>query len=171
MNRQRISIKHITVGVLMFFSFLITYYLFHAIYFPVVTSAQNDPLSGENYAPLAVEDNPYAPYFVGFDTLSDRGVTNDELRYINDVLTNFTMYDKNIYKAKVSYVKDSFSRDYTESLSTTYRFKFGINDQNINTMSVTSDTINQKIALKITDNDDKVVFDKNFIITLSNFTD
>ena len=167
MSQYQDRIKYMVVGALMFLSFLVAYYSFRNVYFPATTSAETDRLSGEEYAPVESEDNPYAPYFVGFDRLVDRGVSRDELRYINDVITNYTLYTKKAYKAKVSYVKDSFERDYTKSLSTTYRFKFGINDTDIHTVSVSANTFDETISLKIISKGNNVKFSKKFTITLS----
>lgn len=162
MEQYQDRIKYIVVGVMMLLSFTVAYFSFHSEYYPVITQAENDSLSGEAYAPIENERNPYAPYFIGFDDIIDRGVSRDELRYIKDVVTNFTLYDKNIYKAKVSYVKDSFERDFKKSLSTTYRFKFGINDSNIHTVNVTVNSFDKKISIKISDSSNKTLFNKVF---------
>lgn len=137
------------------------------MYYPTNAQAKQDVLSGKQYAPVYGEENPFAPYFVGFDQLVDRGVSRDETRYINDVLTNFTLYNKQQYKAKVSYVKDSFERNYDKELATTYQFDFGINDANIHTVAVTADMYDKKMSIKIIDEANQSVFDKKFDILLS----
>jgi len=171
MEQYQDKIKYVVVGILMFFSFLVIYFSLRSAYFPELTSAETDRLSGKEYAPVESEVNPYAPYFVGFDGLVDRGVSIEEIRYINDVLTNFTLYNEKIYRGKVSYVKDSFERDYAQSLSTTYRFKFGINDANIHTVTVTTNTFDGTFSIKIIDGNNKTLFAKDFIMTLNDASD
>lgn len=167
MEQYRDRFKYIVVGVLAVLSFMVAYSSFHSGYYPVITRAQSDILSGEKYAPVESESNPYAPYLVGFNELIDRGVSRDEIRYIDDVITNFTLYNRNIYNSKVSYVKNSFERDYKKSLATTYRFRFGINDSQIHKATVTANTLDKKISIKIMDTNDKVLFSRNFDILLN----
>lgn len=156
--------KYIVVSVLCIFSFFLTYFLSQQGYHSEITSPETDKLSGENYIPIRNEGNPYAPFFIGFDELVDRGVSRDEMRYINDVLTNFTLYNTATYKGKVSYAKDSFMRKKNENKNSNYTFKFGINDSNIHTMSVVFDFPGNKIAISILDGKEQV-FSRDFSIT------
>lgn len=161
MEQYQDRIRYLAVVALVFLSFLTSYFFFKNGYYPTITSAQTDTLSGKEYAPVEGDDNPYAPYFVGFDELTNRGIPSDDIRYINDVLTNYTLYTVHAYKAKVSYVKESLEREYAKTVSSTYRFKFGINDSNIHDVTVVSNPSDNDIQIKIYKGDKKT-FDRDF---------
>lgn len=166
------SLQFIKYGVIIFltfFSFLICYFSFDRVESANLrgdSSTKTDKLSGKSYFAGDIynyrEANPYGSYFIGFDSLSERGVSKDDVRYIEDVVVNFLMYDKKIYNAKVSFVKDSFGREYAQSTATTYSFKFGINDRDIHRVKVVSDSINGKIEITIYNSANKVLFNKSF---------
>lgn len=108
--------------------------------------------------------NPNLPYFAGFDLLLDAGVSADDMNYIQDVLINFTLYNKHLKSAKISYIKDSFNSDISKSLDDVYSFKFGINNDNIHIMKVVSNSINHQIKITINDGLNKKVFERQFFI-------
>jgi|GEM_PF-3428895 hypothetical protein len=162
-------IKYGTVIFLTLFSFLISYFSFDRVENTNLrgdSSTKSDKLSGTSYFAGDIynyrEANPYGSYFIGFDSLSERGVSKDDMRYIKDVIINFLMYDKKIYNAKVSFMKDSFGREYSQGTATTYSFKFGINDQDIHKIRVISDSTKEKIEIMIYNTVNKTVFSKSF---------
>lgn len=157
-------IQYLAIGALCAFSFSLTYLLSQQGYSSEVTTPNTDTLSGEDYIPIRNDRNPYAPFFIGFDALEDRGVSRDEMRYINDTLTNFTLYNTATYKGKVSYVKDSFTRAKNDNLDSTYTFKFGINNSNIHTMLVIFDLPGNKISISILNGKERV-FSKDFSVS------
>ena len=132
-----------------------------------VSSNQQDRLSGETYSTGGLynykEFNPYGSYFVGFDAISNSGITSSDMAYINDVLINFTMYHENIFNGKISFIKDSLvknppSDDGTES----YIFKFGINDSRVHTVKVRSNWLRNTISISIYNTTNSKVFSKSF---------
>jgi hypothetical protein len=108
--------------------------------------------------------NPYLPFFAGFESLTDFGVSNDDMRYIQDVLINYTLYGAHIKSGKISYVKDSFKNEKFQGLDNVYSFKFGLNDRYIHTLRVTSNSVSRKITLVILDSSGKQVFNRTFDI-------
>lgn len=156
------------VGVLFLFNFFICYISFSARHNPKPpTSVTVDKLSGEEYTPTTNEENPFGPYFVGFDYLADRGVSSDQLRYIFDVLTNYTMYSQHLYKAKVSYVKGSFERVTVSGIEPHFKLKFGINDARIHTLDVTANILTEKITTNIySQNGDQQLFNRTFQLSV-----
>lgn len=153
MNREVIVKATLLVGVVALF-FLGGYGLFKATS-DTTTNTQNytDQLSGETVdMTTAVGDaapNPSMPYFVGFDYLTKYGITNDDLRYIQDTIAHFTVYKKQDIFAKVSFDKDSFTYLDASGTQSHYRFKFGINDNDLYSTEVSSDIVSQKISVKI----------------------
>lgn len=151
--------------------FIVTILFWFIVFFNVVNSRPSgvaiDSLSGEvvNYEGLksAQTPNPNLPYFAGFNLITDAGVQSDDMRYIQDVLINFSLYNKHVKSAKISYVKDSFMRHPTNVFEDTYSFKFGINGDDIHTMNVVSESIEkEEIKINITDSSNKKVFERTF---------
>lgn len=140
------------VGVLFLLNFFVCYVSFSTQHDPAPpTTMAIDKLSGEQYTPTTNEENPYGPYFVGFDYLAGRGVSGDQLRYLFDSLTNYTMYNQKLYKAKVSYVRGSFDRVTVSGIEPHFTFKFGINDAHLHLVDVTSSILTEKITITISD--------------------
>ncbi|CAN5426989.1 hypothetical protein BH09PAT4_BH09PAT4_03240 [soil metagenome] len=166
MKQQQPSTKYIVVVVLALVNFGISYYSFRgsADTTATITTTSTDKLSGEQYVPTANEENPFGPYFVGFDTLTNRGVSTDHLHYIYDVLTNFTMYNVRQYGAKVSYVDKSFKRISVSGIEPKYSFKFGVNGANIHTLVVSGDIVSNSILVRIQDNKGAEKFNRTFTI-------
>lgn len=170
-NRERI-VTYIGVSALTVLSFFICYTAFNASYSSRdVAKNTIDKLSNDEYFTGDTlnyrEANPYGSFFVGFDELTARGVPNDEQKYISDVLTNFTMYNQGVFNGKVSFVDDSFSsaRDFSKpGTITSYSFEFGINGDNIHTLEVDSNWIDDSIHIKIYNPSDREVFNKTFKI-------
>jgi len=166
------SLRFITYSVVTFLtlcSFLVCYFSFsgaESANSKGDSSTRSDRLSGTSYFAGDIhnyrEANPYGSYFIGFESLSERGVSKDDMRYIDDVIINYLMYDKKVYNSKVSFVKGSFSREYTKSTATTYSFKFGINDQDIHRVKVVSDNIKKMIEITVYNTSGKTVFNKSF---------
>jgi hypothetical protein len=163
-----ITNKYLVLILLMLVSFVFWFFVFTSVQETKPSGTQTDRLSGEKINLDSVNSaetpNPYVPYFVGFNTLSDSGVSSDDMRYIQDVIINYTLYKKQIRSAKVSYVKDSFKNILSEDLDSTYSFRFGINDTDIHTIKVTSNMITSKITIVITDSSNKKVFERTFDI-------
>lgn len=165
-----IRYKFLVIAILAVVSFLVTYIsLVKVDESKYDAKVVQDSLSGEKYNTGGIynykDNNPYGSYFVGFDQLMNRGVRNDEWVYISDVLTNFTMYDKKVYNGKISYVKDSFTRDDQKSGSfTTYSYKFGINNSNVYTMKVQSSWVDEVIRISIVNDSSDSVFFREFKI-------
>lgn len=117
------------------------------------TQPYTDELSGETVdMTAAVGDsgpNPSLPYFVGFDYLTKYGISNDDLRYIQDVIAHYTVYKKQDIFAKVSFVKDSFTYLDTSGTESHYGFRFGINDTDLYDAEVTSDIVSKAITVKL----------------------
>lgn len=127
-----------------------------------------DTLSGEEYITADtnyLDNNPYGSFFVGFNILSDAGVTSGDMTYMQDALINFAMYNEKVYNGKISYVKDSYKKTTgTDEYENIYEYKFGLNDGNIHTMKVRSSWLNSVIDIKIIDSSDKEAFAKKFRI-------
>ena len=126
-----------------------------------------DALSGAeiNYdaANSAESPNPNLPYFAGIGILSDFGISDDDKRYIQDVLTNFTLYNLKINKATISFVKDSYRAGKSEGVDNVYSFQFGVNGNSLHTINVTSNFINSTISISIS-KDSKEAFKRDFDI-------
>lgn len=126
-----------------------------------------DTLSGTeiNYdvANSAESPNPNLPYFAGIGTLSKFGISDDDKRYIQDVLINYTLYNLKIDKATISFVKDSYKMELSESVNNIYSFQFGVNGGNLHTINVSSNFINSTISIKIS-KESKEVFKRDFDI-------
>jgi hypothetical protein len=164
-----------TVAFLSIASFLLCFYIF-SLSEPGIerrtAETKADTLSGKEYSTAGIynyrDSNPYGSYFVGFESIRDSGVTNGEMLYINDVLINFTMYNKKIYNGKISYVNNSLELLEEENTKKPgqkrYSFDFGINDGNIHTMSITSNWLEDMITIKIANQSGKEVFNKSFTI-------
>jgi hypothetical protein len=163
MNSKPDNLKYLVVAVLAILNFFFAYSSFHHES-GTITKTTRDGLSGEQYAPTTNEENPYGPYFVGFDILNSRGVSSDNLRYIYDVLTNYTMYNKKAYAAKVSYVNNSFKRQTVSGIEPKYSFRFGINDKSTGTVTVSSSIITGDFTISIVNKNNKQEFSKIFFI-------
>ena len=168
MKLQSLLNKYVIVGLLAVIGFVFWFYLFNSIGVNRESGIKHDTLSDTdiNYEGLkSIETpNPYAPYFAGFDALSDRGVSDDDMSYIQDVLINFCLYIKHVKSGKISYVKDSFNNVLSDSLDSNYSFKFGINDGDIHTIKVTSNILTSRITTVIMDSSNKKVFERSFDI-------
>ena len=160
--------KYVVLTLLMFVSFCFWFFVFTSVQEAKPSGIQADRLSGEEISLDSVNSaetpNPYVPYFAGFDTLSDSGISSDDMRYIQDVIINYTLYKKQIRSAKISYVKDSLKNVLSEGLDSNYSFKFGINDGDIHTIKVTSNIITSRITIVIMDSSNKKVFERSFDI-------
>jgi len=103
---------------------------------------QTDSLSGGSFNKTAVNSdrgtNPVAPYFVGFDQLTARGMTNEVLIYTKDVLTNYALYDREVVYGKISYINNSLKGPKIEGDTTSYVFDIGINDAKNASVTVSS---------------------------------
>lgn len=130
------------------------------------SSESTDKLSGMSYYQGAVNDgygaNPYVPYFTGFDNLTKYGYTADDRRYVQDVITNFVLYDLKNYRAKVGFVKDSFKQELGKTIDLQTSFKFGVNDSNVHTVKVSTNFITKDITISIFDSNNSQVFTKSF---------
>lgn len=117
-----------------------------------LTGSQTDTLSDSSYNIDSINSdrtNSVAPYFVGFNALIDYGVSNNDLRYIQDIISHYVIYERSILGAKISYNKDSYTQEDNSGTARRYNFSFGINDGNIHTVSVVSDIISRKITITI----------------------
>lgn len=166
--QQVIRQKYLHIGVILFLSlssFAICYVVFskQGTYEPILNNENTDKLSGETYYKQSTEnENPYVPDFVGFSNLSSAGVSDYDMSYIYDIITNYVLYKKDIQKGKVSYVKDSFARGKsTNDGYAVYSFKFGINDSNIHRVDIRSSWVDEKVSISITGDQDGA-FKKDF---------
>ena len=132
------------------------------------TGDEYDKLSGVTVSLDAVNSaetpNPNLPFFAGFESLTDFGISNDDLRYIQDVLINFSLYNAHLKSAKISFVKDSFKNENIKGLDSVYSFRFGLNDSDIHLIRVTSNSVDRKITIVIFDSSNKQVFRRSFDI-------
>ena len=127
-----------------------------------------DDISKSNYNMTAINDdkgpNPYAPYFVGFDVLRKYGSSRDDIRYIRDTLTNFTLYKQHTYYTKISLVSGSYTPLNSEATAQTYRFTVFIDGKRFY-VQVSSDIVTEKILISISNQvDSKPLFNKSFDI-------
>jgi hypothetical protein len=117
------------------------------------SNTYTDKLSGElvNLQGVATDNgiNPDLPFFVGFNYLTKYGVSDDDIRYIQDVLTNYTLYIKNQRFAKISYVNKSYIAGDVRGTTSSYGFKIGINDGDVHTVTVDSDIVAETITINI----------------------
>jgi hypothetical protein len=161
-------LRLISTVMLTLVSFAFSYFVFSNQANQTPVGSYGDDLSGEEYSTEGAynyrEGNPYGSYLVGFDAVSERGVSGDDMNYIYDVLINFLMYDKKVYNGKISYVKDSFERQTTSGITPKYSFLFGINDKDIHTMNVSSNILTEKITISITNNKGAQEFNRTFHI-------
>lgn len=127
-----------------------------------------DPLSGEFVTKESINNitkpNPTAPSFIGFDGLDYYTVSDDELRYLQDFLTNYTLYTKQAEPgAIISLVKDSFRGPFLESegFVKKYSFQFGINGADLHTVQAAFNSSVPSIDITIEKNG-KAVDQKKF---------
>jgi hypothetical protein len=166
MRRQSLVLYGIVAG-LALLSFLATYAIYNNTNSDKPGQVRHDQHSDTTYNTGAAnnyrDSNPYGSFFVGFEELSDRGVSNSEYIYITDVLTNFTMYSKKIYNGKISFIKDSFIRKFNSDFdSQNYSFKVSINNGKPYSVNVISNPIKKKISIKITSSNNASIFEKSF---------
>lgn len=155
------------IVILTLLSYATSYAFFYGRYFPDGGPvSKQDKLSNKTYNTDDIynyrEANLYASYFVGFDTLTDRGVSDGDLQYIQDVVLNFTMYDQKIYNGKISYVDGSFKRDGVSGIEPKYGFSFGINDKHVHDVSVSSSILTKDITISISNPQGIKEFTKTF---------
>lgn len=131
------------------------------------TSELRDALSGAYYNPAtfknSADTNPHLPSYVGYEALVKNGVSNDEIRYIQDFTSNYILYNKQSRSALISYVADSYAWHGYKGNLTTYDFKFGINGSNVHTLSVSYDDIKSTITMTISKNT-SVIDKKTFTV-------
>lgn len=168
MMQQVFRQKYLHIGVIIFLSlssFAICYVVFskQGVYEPTLNSENTDKLSGETYYKQSTEnENPYVPDFIGFSSIGSAGVSDYDMSYIYDVITNYVLYEKDIRKGKVSYVKDSFARGKSaDDGYVAYSFKIGINNSDIHKINIRSSWTDERISVSIADNQG-VVFEKDF---------
>ncbi len=168
MTAEQVRIlKYISIVIVIIFSFFASYLFFiQEESYDRMIGENHDKLSSESYEVTnTVQLNPYIPDFIGFNSLLEAGVSNEDMTYIYDYLTNFMLYNKRVYNGKVSYVKDSFTRgQLTDDGYVQYSFKFGINNSNIHTANIRSNWVDSKISIQIKDTDDQEVIKRDFII-------
>ncbi|HET7630268.1 MAG TPA: hypothetical protein VFK03_02745 [Candidatus Saccharimonadales bacterium] len=138
-------------------SFLIAYSGFKAAADPLNNSGDvYDPLSGQTFDTTLLRDdvgpNPNMPWFIGFSELIDSGATSDDIGYIQDYLANYTLYDRHVDSARISFVSNSFTNPHLVGTASTYEFQFGINGGDVHTVKVASDIVTQKITITIVGN-------------------
>jgi hypothetical protein len=181
MNKnQLISLAKVGVPI------LLSYFIFLAVFShtystpvkntppPAVSSSVSDTLSGTKYSEGGInnyrETNPHGSYFIGFDELTQNGVSYNDSLYIQDVLTNFTMYNLKTFNGKISYVAKSFTdKGSVPNETMVYSFQFGVNDTNIHTVSVNSTTVGSvsgdgTIQISISDSQGAELFNKTFTV-------
>lgn len=160
--------KYAVLILLITLLFIFWFFAFVSIQDKKPSGSQIDKLSGEEINLDSVNSaetpNPYVPYFAGFNTLSDSGVSSDDVRYIQDVIVNYTLYKKQIRSAKISYVKNSFKNIPSVGIESIYSFQFGINSKDIQTMNIVSNMTTSIITIKIIDQANKQMFSRTFDI-------
>jgi len=160
MNNQRTQLLYLAatlvVGVL-FWSSAIRFYFSNPPN-PGISSSYQDKLSGQEVTTEQINNvthtNPRAPYFVAFDKLAYYGVSSDDVRYIQDFIINFSLYNEQLDAPIVSLVDNSFKGPFIESegFVTKYSFDFGIDGGNVHTVSVISNSKDPSIDIKILQN-------------------
>lgn len=170
---QKISINQLRILILLLVSTL-SFMAWYSYFTPRINSDRPqekqyiDKLSGKKVSTVGVSTgngvNPDMPYFIGFDYLTKYGVTNDDLRYIQDYLMNFTLYTKNKRFAKISYVNGSHQTGEPSGTTSNYSFKIGINDTDIYEIKVASDIVNETISISIYNSSGKSISTKKFDI-------
>jgi hypothetical protein len=117
------------------------------------TGLQEDNLSGASYNKTAVNSdrgiNPLSPYFVGFEHLTQSGVTNENLMYVKDFITNYALYEKELVYAKVSYVDGSLNGPKIKGLDMTYTFTIGVNDMKDAELTLSSNVLTKSKTISI----------------------
>ncbi len=164
-DKQKRVILYISIPLL---SFLLWLWVFSVVNNPSDgPGKQQDKLSGQTYNKTAVDSdrgpNRNAPYFVGFNVLTNYGIPSGDLMYIRDVITNDTLYRKKILYGKVSYIDGSIKTPQNNGLKTSYSFDYGINGSSRQTVKATSDLEDNSILIELFEGS-KSVFKKKFTI-------
>lgn len=128
----------------------------------VVKNDYTDSLSGEEISKESINNvqyvNPWAPYFIGFDSLDFYGVTDDSKRYIQDFITNFVLENKQDNPAIVSLVKDSFDGPFIsdEGYKTEYSFEFGINEKDVHSLKAVNSGRDDSITITVLKDNEQI---------------
>lgn len=133
------------------------------------TGTFDDTLSGQTVSEDLINDaanvNPYMPYFIGFNSLTKNGISDDDVDYIRDMIEVYVLNEKQVKSAKVSFVENSFKyTNLSEADSNNYEFKFGINGGDIHAVYAKSNFTTSKISVTIKDSASKTVTNREFDI-------
>lgn len=152
MNRLILTKVGVFVGIFAIFFFM-SFGLYRATNSGTPSmEGYTDELSGEDInMTAAVGDsgpNPSMPYSVGFENLKTYGISNDDVRYIQDAISHHVVYDEGLVFAKVSFVKDSFHYiGPIGDVTSHYGFSFGINGGDIHKADIASNIVDKTIAI------------------------
>jgi hypothetical protein len=126
---------------------------------------KTDSLSGTSYNLDQINAdrtlNPNAPYFTGFESLNEYGITEEAQRYTKDFITNYTLYKLEKSQARISFVSGSFKQS-IKSVNINYVFKFGINGGDIHNVTVETNVLNSNLKISISKPDGSAAITKSF---------
>ena len=127
-----------------------------------------DKLSDSSYNLTAINDdvgiNPHTPYFVGFDTIRDYGVSLIEYRYLRDAMINTVLYKLHSPNSKISYIKGSYTQGASNTLDRTYSYKFAVDESKYYQTFVTSNIVNKKLDITIKNTSGDTLLQRSFIV-------
>ena len=156
MNKKNIFLDFFRknfVFVMFALSFVFWFVVFAYSQPPKDESLYTDHFSGENVSMEAINDrqvhNPDQPFYIGFDSLTEYGVFDDDKDYIRAFLSNFFEYKQDLKFAKISFVKNSFHQKLGTGIYQQYDFKLGVNDDKIYNLSASTNIVDETISLSL----------------------